>query len=242
MATVWAYTILRNERVILPYWLRHYGSFCDEIIIYDDQSDDGSAEIAREFGAQVRPYPGSGLDDQAFVDLARATYPEARGKADYIVWCDADEFVYHPRINARLQTLHSAGVSVPIIHGYNMLSDHIPTTPGQIYDEIKTGFYDTNYSKQVIIDPAVDIEWRVGKHNHTIHGEYQIGGGDDPLKLLHYRWLGREYFVARNQHNFSRLSENNLANDYGHAVHPGYTGDHSPDWFEEQFANTEECV
>lgn len=231
---------MRNERVILPYWIRHYQSFCDRVIVYDDESDDGSREAALAMGAEIRRYPGSGLDDQVFIDLAMATYPEARGSADFIVWCDADEFVYHQSIAARLQTLASAGVQAPVIHGYNMVADAEPTTDGQIYSEIRRGFYDPNYSKQVIISPDVEIDWKVGKHLHRFPNGAQVGGGEDPLKLLHFRFLGREYFEGRNKHHFSRLSQGNLDNNYGHAVHPGYQGDHSADWFEQQ--ELEDCV
>ena len=43
------YTILRNERIILPYFLRHYGSFADCLVVYDDRSDDGSRELLDKY-------------------------------------------------------------------------------------------------------------------------------------------------------------------------------------------------
>lgn len=242
MPRVWAYTVMRNESVMMPYWLRHYGSFCERLIVYDDASDDDSAAIARAGGAEVRPYPYAGLDDQHMVDLAHQTYPEARGQADWIVWSDTDELVYHPRIAARLDELLLIGVTAPAIEGFSMLASAPPTGAGQIYDEIRTGIPDFNYSKQVIIHPRVDIRWKVGKHIHEYLGPVNVGGGEDPLKLLHYRWLGRAYFVARNEHHFARLSDRNRANSWGVAVTPGYVGDHSVEWFEERTAHASDCV
>jgi hypothetical protein len=30
---------------MLPYYLRHYERFCEQIVVYDNASDDGSQEI-----------------------------------------------------------------------------------------------------------------------------------------------------------------------------------------------------
>ena len=41
------YSIVRNDRYILPYFLRHYSTFADRIFIIDDHSTDDTAEIAK---------------------------------------------------------------------------------------------------------------------------------------------------------------------------------------------------
>ena len=40
--TIWLYCICRNEARLMPYLLRHYETFVDKLIFYNDQSDDGT--------------------------------------------------------------------------------------------------------------------------------------------------------------------------------------------------------
>ena len=41
------YSIVRNDRYILPYFLRHYSTFADRIFIIDDHSTDNTVEIVK---------------------------------------------------------------------------------------------------------------------------------------------------------------------------------------------------
>lgn len=227
---------------MLPWWLKHYGSFCEKLVVYDDHSDDDSVEIAQAGGAEVRPYPGNGLDDIEMIELACRTYPEARGQADWVVWSDTDEFIYHPRISDRLAQLHADGVSAPSIIGYSMFSDTPPHGPGQIYEHIQTGIFDHNYSKQVLFNPILDMQWSVGKHMVSMSANAVRDNASDPIKLLHYRWLGKAYFEARNAQNYARRSQRNIDNHMGDAVIPNFAGDHSVLWFEQRVAEAKPCV
>jgi glycosyltransferase involved in cell wall biosynthesis len=116
---IWLYTVTHNEAKILPFFLRHYGQFCDRITVFDDKSTDGTQEIvlgreeARQEAAReneatgeapagrnacryvLEPYPfSSGLDDRDFIRLATEAYKAARGNADWVIWVDPDEFLY----------------------------------------------------------------------------------------------------------------------------------------------------
>lgn len=232
--TAWVYSVMRNERTILPWFLKHYRSFCDRIVIYDDQSDDGTQDIALKGGAEVRRYPYRGLDDTQFVQLANEQYKEARGYADWIIWVDADEFLYHPRMAERLAELHDLGITLPKTQGFNMVAEHPPTGDGQIYEEITTGFFHDRYSKPVILDPTLDIVWEVGKHAIHVTGGIPVQNSNDPFKLLHYRFLGRAYFEQRSARNWEQISERNKAARFGYETQPGWTGEYSADWYVRQ--------
>ena len=188
--TAWAYTIVRNELVLMPYWLRHYGAFCERLVVYDDASDDGTPDIVRAWGAELRTFPSSGaFDDTDMVTLANATYPEARGHADWVIWVDADELIYHPSVTARLSQLTQQGVTLPTINGYCMMADNLPSDPdAQLTDQVRTGIRVSRYDKPCVVDPQINIEWYAGRHEFNASGSV-AGGADDPLKLLHYRWL-----------------------------------------------------
>jgi glycosyltransferase involved in cell wall biosynthesis len=242
MTSVWVYTVVHNEALMMPYFIRHYATFCSRIIVYDDHSDDGTQAIVTSAGADLREYPGRGLDDLAFVAFANEQYKEARGHADYVIWVDGDEFLYHPDIAARLTELHADGVTLPRTRGFNMLGDHPPTTDGQIYEEITTGFQDDRYSKPVIIDPNLDIAWSAGKHEIQVNGPTSVDHLGDPLKLLHFRYLGRAYHEARSAKNYEQLSDSNKKHHLGWEVMPNWRGAYSTDWYEQRRMTAQEVV
>ncbi len=240
--TAWAYTLAFNEAPLIRYWVRAYRAFCDKVIVYVDLgSDDGTAALARREGAEVRPYGPSDLDDVAFVAFAQERYKEARGHADWVVWVDADEILYHPHIEQRLSELRAQGVNFPTVTGYSMMADQPPKGLDQIYDEIQTGFPSRAYGKVCIFDPMLDVEWATGKHTAKAPGAVS-DDGSDPLKLLHYRWLGEDYFMNRNWRNFRRVNALNKAMQHGKEIYPGYQGEYSPQWYAERRSMVEVCV
>lgn len=243
--TAWAFCLAYNEALMIRYWVRHYRTVCDKLIVYLDQdTDDDSQIIAEQEGAEVRSYTGtSKLDDIAFIEFAQEHYKEARGQADWVMWTDVDEIIYHPQLVDRLDELHTAGVNVPTIAGYGMVSYSPPATYGQIYDEIQTGFEMPVYAKLCVFDPALDVRWTTGKHEAGFSGGVVCrDDGSDPLKLLHYRWLGEEYHLARNQRNFARVNELNRAYGHGRETYPDSTAEYSPSWYRQHIQLAKVCI
>jgi glycosyltransferase involved in cell wall biosynthesis len=246
MASCWAYCLAYQEAAIIGYWARHYATFAERVIVYvDTDTDDATREIAAREGAEVRAFHSGGVcDDLAMVAFAQERYKEARGHADWVVWVDADEFLYHPRMASRLDELKAAGVTVPKVRGYTMVADAPPTGNGQVYDEIRIGLSSAEYGKPCIFDPMLEVTWSPGKHTASFTGGPVVrsDGTGDPLKLLHYRYLGEEWFVARNARNFARVDENNRRMQHGRETYPGYAGIYSPAWYAEQRGNAVDVV
>lgn len=234
--SAWAFCVAYNEATIIPYWVRHYRTFCARVIVYVDQdTTDDTAALARREGAETRVYPNStGLDDIAFVQFAEAHYPEARGHADWVIWTDADEILYHPQMRRRLLQLRRLGVNYPTVTGFSMMADAPPTTAGQIYDELQRGFSSDAYSKVAIFDPELDVHWQTGKHKADVRGATVTDDGSDPIQLLHYRWLGQEYFLERNRRNYARLNALNKSLGHGREIYPQARGDYTPEWYQQQ--------
>lgn len=242
-ATCWAFTLAYNEAVLIPYWLKHYRAFCERVVVYvDADSTDGTAGLAVEHGAEVRLHKTTGLDDVAFVDFAQEHYKEARGRTDWVVWVDADEFLYHPTLKERLSALREQGVNLPQVQGYQMVGDAPPSGPKPITEQITKGIPAREYSKICVFDPELDVTWEPGKHTGNVGGTFVGGGGDDPLKLLHYRYLGADWLRERNARNYARMPQEQLGRRHGVETYPDHDGVYSAAWYAEQTANAVEVV
>lgn len=217
----------------MPYFLRHYTPWVQKLIFYDGGSTDGTREIIQACPqAELRDWPGSqGMVDDEFTAFANEQWKEARGHAEWVVWVDCDEFVYHPDMRALLQRYLEAGINGPQIMGYTMVSDHFPTTDGQIYDEIKTGFSDDVWSKQAVFRD--NICYNMGRHSINPQESGLRSSPTAELKLLHYRALGMDYVRDRHGRNWARVPEHCRRQNLGANTNPEYVGHHSVAWFEE---------
>jgi hypothetical protein len=202
------------------------------VVIFDSSTDpEASKEMAR-FANVVRvphsevPSNDGGLMSEAILlRIRNEAYKASRGSADWVVIADIDEFVYHPDFLGRLRTHHAAGVSVIEAQGFEMVSDRAPSGSRQIFEQITRGFLNPYYSKCAVFRPFVDIRYSPGCHSCTPSGPGVVFARDASIKLLHYRFLGQDYFTAKYLARQSRLSKENL--DRGWATHltvPGPAG------------------
>lgn len=226
------YCICRNEERILPYFLRHYETLADAIYFFDDQSTDRTMELIKSSPiSHYEVWPGShGIVDDEFKEFAEQKYKRDRGVADWIIWADADELIYHPQIRALLEQYLAQGVEVPKVRGFGMVGKKFPTTKGQIYEELTTGYDAPVYAKPVVFQSRVDMRWH--------HGKHMLAEGFSPkqsevaeLKLLHYRWLEPEYVQGRNLNNWNRLDQRHRDGGYGWTCNPTWHGESSYDWY-----------
>lgn len=248
MDRCWAMTRAYNEERLIAYWVRHYETFCERVVVYVDMdTNDATAEIAERLGAHVYWVPSLGLDDLAFVTFAQEHYRAAAGRAQWVCWTDVDELLYAPNLGERLDMLRAAGVTCPHVAGYSMVADAPPRGTGQIYDEITRGFPSVEYSKVCVFDPELDVFWSPGKHEARVVGNVVRddpgdGASSDPLKLLHYRYLGEAWCRARNARNWARIDERNRSMMHGRETSPGWGGDYGLAWYAQQAARAQEVV
>jgi glycosyltransferase involved in cell wall biosynthesis len=196
------YSIMRDEIAILPYFLRHYETFADRIFVWDDGSDDGTREILEAHPkVKLLPCNMDGADDVYYVKYLWNQYEEiSRGHADWVICVDADEFVYHPDIIQRINELTKRGDKRVRLDGYTMYHPIFPITTGQIYDEIKVGWPDMWSRKTVLFTPDMHMTWKPGRHN-CVSNRHVPTIMDSGINLLHFRYLGPEYFLERNRKN-----------------------------------------
>lgn len=232
------FSICYNQADILPWWLRHYSTFADEISVFDDHSTDGSREMLKACPkVLLRDWPyDNGIDDRQFLEFSSEWSKKAIGNFDWAIWVDTDEFVWSadPR-----KTLESAGdCQVIRTFGYNMIGDGLPQDDGhsQIWQVHKMGVKAPIYSKSIVYRPDANIKWNLGKHG--IENSDVVIGNKPLFKLFHYRYMGRVYTSARNAKNYARCCLRTGDKNAAWTCVPGYKGEHSAEWSEyaKQFA------
>lgn len=223
---VTAIIIAWNEATIIPFAMRHYAAFCDDIVVFDHHSTDATAELVRRWPqGRVQEYDTGGvLRDDIHAHIKNDVH---KNRGPYRVtppvsgeWCimvDADEFLYHPAIREYLLACADQGITVPAVQGYDMVSDALPDADDQrqLWSIIRHGIPYQNGSKCCCVHSDADIRYAPGAHCATIGGRVTGGTprGQTGLSLLHYKWLAWPY-VERKLRNL-RLSPENRAAGWG---------------------------
>lgn len=248
MVTAWLYCIFSNEAALLPFFLRHYAPQMDRIVLFDNASTDNSQDV---IGAYHSPYasietfhypaPRAVLDSAQAALFYEEHYKRARGLADFVLVVDLDEFIWSGAISLRetLRGYKQQNIRAVKAQGYQMLSDVFPTDDRPITDQIRYGIRDTEYDKVCIFDPALDLSWRPGRHVCNVKDgtAYQTD-----VKLLHYRYLGLEYFQKRNAYNFKNRSEAEMQAGRSYHVASNHQGKYSAAWFQRVQAYASDVV
>jgi glycosyltransferase involved in cell wall biosynthesis len=199
-----AHIIAWNESENIPFTIRHYQKFCDRIVIYDNYSDDNTREIAMSMGCDVRLFGIKGvLSDKEYLKIKNHVWKKS--SADWVIVCDADEILWHENIK---NIIESSKATMFKTYGWNVFSDRMPVSD---FLEIKTGYFDENYSKSVIFKPKEieGINYVYGCHVSNPTGNVII----DPtvLTLFHYRGIGGvSRIINRHKAYRKRMSEINI--------------------------------
>ncbi len=213
------YTLCWNEEVILPYFLRHYETIAEKIIVYDNESTDNSLNILKSHSkVEIRTYCSNDqIRDDLYLDIKNNCWKESRGQADWVIIVDTDEFIYHVDLIVFLKEKQLEGVTLFKPKGYMMVSEKLPSTQGMIYEELKMGISQEASSKPVIFNPnkIEEINFSTGAHSCNPTGEVKLYESIGDLKLLHYKVLSLEYLLTRARKCKERLSDINKQNNWG---------------------------
>lgn len=204
-----------QEKDILPYVIRHYRSFCDDIIIHDNHSKDGSAEMAKELGCTVIPFGSDFFDDGINRDLKNECW---RGsKADWCVVADFDELLSSNNlifdVRFILERSKEAGDTIFNTIGWQVMSDEWPVSK---LTEITNGFRFDNYSKKIVFNPKeiTDIGYGPGAHECNPQGNVKFAKHE--LLVMHYKHIGGvQRTIDRYRVLQKRLSKQNRKMGWG---------------------------
>ena len=205
------FTICYNEEVMLPYFLRHYSSFAEKIVVYDNYSTDRSEEICRQFPkVEVIKYDsGNQIRDDIYLEIKNNCWKGS--SADWVVVCDVDELLY---CLWRPGQIDQSTVIMP--DWYEMVSDKLPDVDTQIYHQLRYGVHRGQVSKCIMFRPDAiqQINYHPGAHGIEAVGDVRVLHTAQ-MGILHYKYLSADYVIARHAMYQARLSDINKRNKWG---------------------------
>jgi hypothetical protein len=194
------YTITYNEEKILPFFFKHYEKFVDRFFFYDNESTDGTLKILKtRKDVTVRTFKTNRKQNTLILTkLRNSIWKNSIGKCDYVIVCDADEFLYHKNLKNFLGTTKNKNVTIYKPYGFEMFSETFPHENLEIIKQIKLGIEAPLMSKCVIFNPNMIIKTNYSHGSHSCMPEgYVKICRNKGLKLLHYKQLCLEYFLRK---------------------------------------------
>lgn len=213
---VHVYAVCWNEEKIIPFFLNYYNKFVDHFYIYDNYSEDKTDQILWDYpNLTVRKYDTGGtFNDVVHQQIKNNVWKQSRGKADWVIVIDMDEFIYYPELISKLGDTRNL-VTIYKPKGYDMVSTVFPEVSKPIVETIKSGVESVWLDKSVLFNPnkIVEINYLPGAHECNPEGIVKFE--EYTLKLLHYKYLGLDYVMSRVFLYRKRLSKENIEMDYG---------------------------
>ena len=213
------YAVCWNEGKMLPFLFQYYDQIVDRYTIYDNYSDDSSEDIILSHkNAKIVKFKTEGFDDTRHNDIKNNCWKQSRGKADFVIVCDIDEFIHSKDIHMSLSSLKNNNYSIVKPFGYNMYSSEYPCYDSErpITEQVKRGVRVPMFDKCIIFDPhsIVEINYKPGAHECHPLGRVKWYM-DEEIKLLHFKNIGLNQLLERNRLYVSRLSKENIEKNYG---------------------------
>lgn len=206
------YALAWNEEIMLPYFVAHYRKMFQDahIVIYNNESTDRTAEIAKELGCEVRTYTTNNtLSDRTYLEIKNNCWKDA--KTDWVLICDVDE---HLCVNhGSLSTEDMYGASIIRAQGFNMVGNNGNELLNPF--DIKKGVRAPSYDKIYLFNRTKikEINYVYGCHKANPIGEIKYSMQLYPCK--HYKYLNLPYMIKRHASFAKRMSPHNRQHGLG---------------------------
>ncbi|MGD0355479.1 MAG: glycosyltransferase family 2 protein [Dehalococcoidia bacterium] len=215
-----AVTIVCNEALILPYFLRHY-EYLDEIhVLYETDTTDDTLKILNQAPNVVIKdcHIEGGFDDIDKVNLLNNLLQGI--KADWVYVLDSDEFIFPFNESAHdfLSRQNYDVVRAAMFQAYRHRTDKdldtsLPPVPQRIHGdsnvfsnvEKPNSCANDLYIKPIVVRPSSGVRFLSGNHvvegNVKISPEFYIG--------VHWQMADPSIAIDRRMKNKARMSERN---------------------------------
>lgn len=208
------YTMAYNENLLLPHMISHYRERFPNcrIVIYDNESTDDTAKIAKDLGCEVIPYyTNHQIDDDKLRNLKNNCWKSA--VTDWILVCDVDEWLDINQYD--LNKEEKNGITIIRSEAYNMVNME------DNYDisNIKYGWRNTAYDKNYLFNKKYikEINYCHGAHHCSPIGLVNFSA--KAYMLYHYHYININLSIEKHKLTMSRMSEKNIKNGWG-VIHP----------------------
>lgn len=213
-----------NEEFLAPFFLKHY-SYADEVfIMLDKTTTDKSEEIIRRYpNTQIGYFDHGGvMNDRLLADIMSDLC--AKMKSDWVIYVDADEFVFPVGMeNARMVLSQADGNLIETwfrwVYRHLTDADLDPTKPA-IWQRRHGGKYmivpgcSDKFMKSCIVKPETLICWTPGTHGYHESGRIQIS--KTYFDGVHWQMADVENAVKRMiDGREKRLSAENIRHGWG---------------------------
>lgn len=217
---VHAYFLCYNEEKILPHLLNYYLKFCSKVTILDNESTDSSVSIVNSYpNTEVISWNSNNeIRDDLYLQIKNNVWKRSRGKCDYVIVGDADEFIYHHDMIKFLTDAKNNGITIFKPVGYHMIADedYILDNSSDIITEVTLGIRGQSNDKLMIFDPNLEeINYSPGCHAASPLGNVKLYNSEGDLKMLHYKYLGLQDFIPKHLMRGKRLSSFNKKYNMG---------------------------
>lgn len=213
------YALCFNEAKLLPFFFRHYENIVDNFYIFDNKSTDGSIEILSNHPKvtlkSVQIYgPSFVLGALSFYNQC---WKASKDSADWVIVCNIDEHLYHQNLRSYLKECQKNNYTLIIPEGYQMVSERFPSSEITLCEKVRKGVRDKMFDKPQIFKPSAiqEINYTPGRHSAQPMG-YVMSPSKPLVKLLHYKFLGEDYYRDRLSELSKGLREDDIKRKFGH--------------------------
>jgi glycosyltransferase involved in cell wall biosynthesis len=169
-------------------------------LIFDDGSTDRSVELLTASGkVEMRRLASGPSSTMMQLEEMNRCWKESRGRADWVITCDIDEQLYHPKgLRNYLERCRAEGVTILDPIGYDMVSANFPEPNSVLTESIRCGVRTSLLDKKSVFDPnAIEqINYTAGRHVAEPTGRIAFPE-EREVMLLHFKHLGLEYLSDR---------------------------------------------
>lgn len=197
-------TIVRNEAVFLPIWLKYYTSLVEpqHIYIIDNDSTDGSTT---DIPYHVIKAPSEYYCSHKWILETVQTVVDSLLTIgyDYVLFAEVDEFIIpSPTLYPGGLQEYIKNMKQPTVRatGYNLFHDYVNNPQPidlskSILSQRNVWYPDVLYSKNAIT--SISLWWIAGFHGVDFPKEYENMIPDPNLYLLHIKKFDYQYYINR---------------------------------------------